>query len=267
MIFGSLNDRSSPYSDDCQKRAPSGDNSVAGSLYAHYTDLVKLQTTMSIKDLPRHLRPREKLIDRGVENLSDPELLAILLRTGNRNVSAIDLSKQILKKSPITKLLNLTYADITKLKGIDAGKACTILAAFELSKRALNKFDNSLPFIDSPQKAVDQLTDIRTKTKEHFVALYLNARNQLIHREIISIGTLNSSLVHPREVFAPALEHKAASIILAHNHPSGDLTKSLEDQHITDRLVEAGKLLGIDILDHLIITKDNFISFKENGFL
>jgi len=222
---------------------------------------------MSIKDLPKHLRPREKLIDRGVENLKDKELLAILLRTGRNGSSALDLGQQILTKTPITKLLDLSYEEIIKMKGIDSGKACTLLASFELTKRALNKFNNALPLIDSPQKAVDQLTDIRTKTKEHFVALYLNARNQLIHREIISIGTLNSSLVHPREVFAPALEHKAASIILAHNHPSGDLSKSAEDQHITDRLIEAGKLLGIDILDHLIITKDNFISFKESSFM
>jgi len=222
---------------------------------------------MSIKDLPKHLRPREKLIDRGVENLKDKELLAILLRTGRNGSSALDMGQQILTKTPITKLLDLSYEEIIKVKGIDSGKACTLLASFELTKRALNKFSNSLPLIDSPQKAVDQLTDIRTKTKEHFVALYLNARNQLIHQEIISIGTLNSSLVHPREVFAPALEHKAASIILAHNHPSGDLSKSAEDQHITDRLIEAGKLLGIDILDHLIVSAENFISMKEKGMI
>jgi len=222
---------------------------------------------MSIKDLPKHLRPREKLIDRGVENLKDQELLAILLRTGRNGISAIELAQQILVKNPITKLLDLTYVEITKIKGIDSGKACTILAAFELSKRALNKFNNSLPLIDSPQKAIDQLTDIRTKTKEHFVALYLNARNQLIHREIISIGTLNSSLVHPREVFAPALEYKAASIILAHNHPSGDLTPSEEDIAITKRLISAGDLLGISLLDHLIVSADNFISFKESSFM
>lgn len=222
---------------------------------------------MSIRDLPKHLRPREKLIDRGVENLKDQELLAILLRTGRNGISAIELAQQILVKNPITKLLDLTYVEITKIKGIDSGKACTILAAFELSKRALNKFNNSLPLIDSPQKAVDQLTDIRTKTKEHFVALYLNARNQLIHKEVISIGTLNSSLVHPREVFAPALEYKAASIILAHNHPSGDLTPSEEDIAITKRLISAGDLLGISLLDHLIVSADNFISFKESSFM
>lgn len=222
---------------------------------------------MSIKDLPKHLRPREKLIDRGVTNLKDKELLAILLRTGRNGSSAIDIASQILTKTPITKLLDLTYDEITKIKGIDSGKACTLLASFELTKRALNKFNNSLPLIDSPQKAVDQLTDIRNKSKEHFVALYLNARNQLIHKEIISIGTLNSSLVHPREVFAPAIEHKAAAIILAHNHPSGSLEKSIEDERITDKLKAAGEILGIDILDHIIVTKENYISLKESNFL
>lgn len=219
----------------------------------------------AISSLPLHLRPREKLLNFGPDNLKDFELIAILLRTGVKGKSALDLAKQILKKHPIATLLNLSASELIQLKGIDRSKACTILAAFELSKRALNKFDNSLPLIDSPQKAVDQLTEFRTKTKEHFICLYLNARNQLIHKEVISIGTLNSSLVHPREVFAPALDHKAAGIILAHNHPSGDLIPSAEDQSITQRLIEAGNLLGITVLDHLIITKDNFVSMKEKG--
>jgi DNA repair protein RadC len=222
---------------------------------------------MNIKDLHKHLRPREKLMEKGVENLKDKELLAILLRTGRNGASAIDIANQILLKSPLSKLLDLSFEELVTIIGIDSGKACTLLASFELTKRALKKYDNSLPLIDSPQKAVDQLTDIRAKQKEYFVCLYLNARNQLIYKETISIGTLNSSLVHPREVFAPAFEHKAASVILAHNHPSGSLEKSSEDQRITDKLISAGQLLGIEVIDHLLVTKENFMSFKEKGWL
>ena len=177
-----------------------------------------------IKDLPKHLRPREKLIEKGPENLSDKELLAILLRTGRQGKSVLDISGQILKKYPKEKLLSITTQELISIKGVGSDKAATILAAFELSKRANKNFANSLPIIDSPQKAVDQLTSIRSKKKEYFVVLYLNARNQLIHQETISIGTLTASLVHPREVFTLALIHHAVTIILAHNHPSNDAT-------------------------------------------
>lgn len=220
-----------------------------------------------IKNLPRHLRPREKLIDKGPENLKDKELLAILLRTGRQGRSALDLSALILKKYPTDKLLTAGLDDLQTICGIGSDKAVTILAAFELAKRATAKFDNTLPIIDSPQKAVDQLTHIRSKAKEYFMCLYLNARNQLIHKETISIGTLDASLVHPREVFAPAITHHATAIILAHNHPSGSLEKSAQDQQVTTRLMQAGELLGIEIIDHLIVTSTDFVSFKENGWL
>jgi DNA repair protein RadC len=221
----------------------------------------------TVKSLPKHLRPREKLIEKGPENLKDTELMAILLRTGREGKSVLDISRALLNKYPLDTLLSVSLDELTRIKGIGPDKAVTILAAFELSKRATKSFDHNLPIIDSPQKAVDQITHIRNKTKEHFVVLYLNARNQLIHQETISVGHLSASLVHPREVFAPALIHHAASLILAHNHPSGDTKPSAEDKHITSKLLSAADLLGIDIHDHLILTQKSFISFKQENLL
>lgn len=221
----------------------------------------------NIKSLPLHLRPREKLVEKGVASLTDKELLAILLRTGRSGKSALDLAHDILTKFPLNQFSNLTLTNLSSLKGIDIGKSATILAAAELITRSLNKSPHKLPIIDSPRAALDQFADIRNHKKEHFVALYLNARNELIHKEIISIGTLTRSLVHPREVFAPALTHSAASVLVAHNHPSGDVVPSDDDLIITKRLCESAELLGIAIFDHLIITHDSSFSLREHGLL
>lgn len=209
-----------------------------------------------IKDLPKHEQPREKLIEKGVENLRDNELMAILLRTGIEGKDVMKVSNEILSKYPKKKLLALKYIELSKIKGIGPGKACLLLAAFELTKRALEVEDNNLPTINNAKDAMAQLQELRTAKKEHFVALYLNARNQLIYKETISIGTLNASLVHPREVFKPAIEHLAASVILAHNHPSGEVEPSKADLELTRKLKEAGRLLDIEVIDHLIITND-----------
>lgn len=222
---------------------------------------------MSLKNLPIFARPREKLLEKGAANLKDYELLAILLRTGVKGKSAIDLAKDILAKNPITKLLDVNAIELKRIKGIDKSKIATLLAAFELTKRATGKLDNTLPIIDSPQKALDQLTEIRNKKKEYFVVLYLNARNQLIHKEVISIGILNASLVHPREVFEPAIKYLATSLILAHNHPSGETEASEDDLLLTRRLADSGKLLGIEVVDHLIVSKDGMLSLKHMGIL
>ena len=214
----------------------------------------------NIKNLPKHEQPREKLIEKGVENLCDSELMAILLRTGVEGKNVIKISEEILNKFPKKKLLSLDFEKLSKIKGIGAGKACLLLSAFELTKRALEVEDNNLPVISSVKDAVAQLQELRTAKKEHFVVLYLNARNNLIHKEIISIGTLNASLAHPREVFKPAIEHLAASIIVAHNHPSGGTEPSEADLELTKRLADAGKLLGIELADHIIITSKEYKS-------
>jgi DNA repair protein RadC len=212
------------------------------------------------KDLPRHAMPREKLIEKGAINLRDQELLAILLGTGRAGKNVLEVSQEILLKYTMKKLLALGYSELAKVKGIGPGKACTILAAFELTKRALEVEDNNLPTISSAKDAVAQLQELRTARKEHFVVLYLNARNQLVLKETISIGTLNANLVHPREVFKPAIDHLASSIIAAHNHPSGGSEPSNADLEMTKRLKEAGKLLGIELIDHIIITYKDFKS-------
>jgi len=222
---------------------------------------------MKIKDLPRVERPREKLIAKGAENLKDSELLAILLRTGRAGKNVIEMSSQILSKSSKKRLLQMTYPDLLKINGINSAKAATLLAAFELSKRALDVDDTNLPTIITAKDAMAQLTDLRNLKKEHFVALYINARNRLIKKDLISVGTLNASLIHPRDVFEPAIAANAAQIIIAHNHPSGDPDPSEDDLVITKKLVESGKILGIEIFDHVIVVKDGFFSFKDKGLI
>ena len=222
---------------------------------------------MKIKDLPKVDRPREKLIAKGADNLKDSELLAILLRSGTTGKNVIEIASQILSKYSKKRLLQMTYDDLSKISGIDSAKATTLLAAFELSKRALEVNDTNLPVINTAKDAAAQLTDMRDLKKEHFVVLYLNAKNQLVHKETISMGTLNANLVHPREVFEPALKHSAAQIIAAHNHPSGDPKPSDDDLDLTKRLTEAGKMMGIEIMDHVIVSKNSYFSFKEEKIL
>ena len=222
---------------------------------------------MKIKDLPKSDRPREKLIAKGADNLKDSELLAILLRTGKAGKNVIEIASQILSKYSKKRLLQMTYDDLSKISGIDSAKATTLLSAFELSKRALEVNDTNLPVINNAKDAVAQLSDMRDLKKEHFMALYLNAKNQLVHKETISMGTLNANLVHPREVFEPALKYSAAQIIAAHNHPSGDPKPSEDDLEVTKRLTEAGKMMGIEIMDHVIVSKNSHFSFKEEKLL
>lgn len=226
------------------------------------------QKNFKIKDLPKADRPREKLISKGPQNLKDEELLAILLRTGREGKSALDLAKEVLRKYSKKRLFKMNYEDLTKIKGISSAKACTILAAAELVKRSLKIQEETLPIIHSTKDVLAQAVYLRQKTREHLMTIYLNARNEMIwKKESTFIGTLNASLVHPREIFAEALRQNAAAVILVHNHPSGDPEPSEDDLLITKRIVEAGKIMGIDVLDHVIITKNKIFSFKENKLL
>ena len=222
---------------------------------------------MKIKDLPKSDRPREKLVAKGAENLKDSELLAILLRTGKAGKNVIEIASQILTKHSKKRLLQMTYQDLVKISGIDSAKATTLLAAFELSKRTLEVNDTNLPTINNVKDAVAQLADLRDLKKEHLVALYINARNKLIHRDLVSVGTLNANLVHPREVFEPAIARASAQVIVAHNHPSGDPEPSEDDLVITKKLVDSGKLLDIELIDHIIITKTGYLSFKDKKLI
>ena len=217
---------------------------------------------MRVKDLFPIDRPQEKLLRYGVEKLTSSELLAIILGSGTKDLNAIDLSKKILEKFTDRKLHRITLFDLQSFRGIGKTKACRIIAAFELGKRFINRKKTS--FIMRPKDVWNELADIRGSKKEHFVVFYLDIRNQIIQKEIISICILNTSLVHPRELFEPAIKHLAAQILISHNHPSGDCSPSDEDLELTKRLVEAGKILGIEIIDHVIVSSLKFYSFKEH---
>jgi len=215
--------------------------------------------------LPKVERPREKLIKYGPGKLSNSELLAILLHSGKKGENAVELANKILKRFGADKLPHLTFGELKSYPGLGPAKACEIIACFELGKRLL-KGKKARVYL-KPKEVWKELKNIRDNKKEHFVIFYLDSRNQEIKREIISIGSLNTSLVHPREVFEPAVRNLAAQIILAHNHPSGDPEPSEDDITITKRLVEAGKIMGIEVVDHIIVVKNGFLSFKEKGLL
>ncbi len=219
---------------------------------------------VKIKDLPKVDRPREKLIQYGPEKLSNSELLAILLRFGPKGTNVLKLSQKILNQFK-NKLSDLKYGDLQNIHGLGPAKACEIIACFELGKRLLK--DKKCQLILSPKTVWDELKDVRCQKKEHFVIFYLDTRNQEIEREIISIGSLNANLVHPREVFEPAIKHTAAQILIAHNHPSGNTDPSEEDIEITKKLVEAGKILGIEIIDHVVVSSESYYSFKEKKLI
>lgn len=218
-----------------------------------------------IKDLPKIERPREKLMQYGPDRLSNSELLAVILRSGKKGENVIDLSNKILKKFKGENLPAISFSELRSFSGLGPAKACEIIACFELGKRLLKGKAAGLYL--KPEEVYRELRDLRDRKKEHFVILFLDSRNQEIKREIISVGSLNANLVHPREVFEPAVKNLAAQVILVHNHPSGDPEPSEEDLDINKRLVEAGKILGIEVIDHIIIAKDRFISFKEKGIM
>lgn len=222
---------------------------------------------ITIREMPKVERPREKLIEKGPENLKDEELLAILLRTGTKEKNVLELAKEVLRKFSKKKILRLKYEDLIKIKGIDSAKAGTILAAVELVKRALKIGEETLPKIESIRDVVSQFSYLREKEREHLAALYLNARNEVIFKKHLFVGTLDANIAHPREVFKYALTQNAASIILVHNHPSGDPEPSKADLEITKRILEAGKIMGIDVLDHIIISKTKIFSFKEKKLI
>lgn len=218
---------------------------------------------MKLKDLPKIDRPREKLIHYGPEKLSNSELLAILLRTGSKGINAVELSNKILKKFSNNGLTKASLKELKNTFGLGTAKACEIVACFELGKRLLK--DKKAGLYLSPEEVWQELKDIRNHKKEHFVIFYLDTRNQEIAREVISVGSLNANLVHPREVFEPAVRNLAAQIIVAHNHPSGDPDPSEEDIKITKKLAEVGKILGIDVIDHIIVTKEDFFSMSKGN--
>ena len=228
---------------------------------------MEVKTKKTIKDLPEFERPREKLAKKGARALKKEELLAVLLRTGLKGKNALEVANDILVKYGDKKLLDASYEELRNMRGVGPTKAIQILAAIELGSRLFKEKSEKEIYINSPEDIAKELSHIKENKKENFVVLYLDARNKLIYKETVSIGSLNANLVHPREVFEPAVRHLAAQIILAHNHPSGDPEPSEDDLEITKRLTESGKILGIEVVDHIIITKTGFLSFKEKNLI
>ncbi|WP_143083211.1 RadC family protein [Alteribacillus iranensis] len=222
-----------------------------------------------IKDMPVSERPREKMAKEGPERLSNQELLAILLRTGTRSESVLQLAQRVLYHFDGIRLLqSATLEELKGIKGIGQAKAIELQAALELCKRIYTFQEESRYVVRSPEDVADYvMDDMRFLTQEHFVVLCLNTKNEIIHRHTLFIGSLNSSIVHPRELFKEALRRSAASVICLHNHPSGDPTPSQEDIDVTKRLTECGKILGVDVLDHVIIGDRKFLSLKEKGYM
>ncbi len=220
---------------------------------------------MKIKDLPKVDRPREKLEKYGPERLSDSELLAILLRTGSEGINVVELSGKILRKFSGAGLAKASVKELKNTFGLGSAKASEIVACFELGRRHLQNKKSIL--LLSPQDVWNELKDIRDNKKEHFVIFFLDSRNQEIKREVVSVGSLNTNLVHPREVFEPAVRHLAAQVIIAHNHPSEDPEPSEEDLATTKQLTEAGLILGIEVIDHIIVTRNSYFSFKDGNLI
>ena len=210
---------------------------------------------VKISDRRKDLRPREKMQTRGAASLSDYELLMAMIGSGSAEADVTKIARDVLKLIK-EKASELVLDDLLSVKGLGLAKATPIMAGFELWRRQYEVSEH--PIVDDTEKAAEQLADLRDKKQEYFVCLTLDGANRLISKRVISIGTLTSSLVHPREVFAEAITDRAASIIVAHNHPSGNLQPSQADRDVTDRLREAGELLGVTLLDHVIVTKDGF---------
>lgn len=219
---------------------------------------------MKIKDLPKEERPRERLINYGVESISNEELLAIILKTGTKNKSVKELASEILSRiDSLNKLEMVNINTLNDINGLGPVKIVELIAAIELGKRIFLKVEsNKKSNYSDPDKIYIENRYLFTgKKQEYFYCLYLDSKNNLIERKLLFMGTINRSIVHPREIFKEAYLSSASKIICMHNHPSGDLTPSMEDIRLTKSLIEIGKLQGIALVDHLIIADDGYYSF------
>ena len=228
-----------------------------------------MSSELMIREMADFDKPRERLLYYGADKLTNQELLAILIATGNKNESSISLAAKVLKELPsIRELRDITYEELTTIKGIGKVKAITILAFIELAVRMHSHSREETHYIRSPEDVSNILMEkIRYYNQEHFIVLYLTTKNMVIEEKTIFIGSLNSSLVHPREIFREAVKRSAAAFICVHNHPSGDPTPSKEDIEVTKRLKECGDLIGVDFLDHIIIGDGRFVSLKEMAYI
>ncbi|MCU5746065.1 DNA repair protein RadC [Staphylococcus sp. SQ8-PEA] len=224
---------------------------------------------MKINELAMTEKPRERLINDGAHQLSNTELLAILINTGRKGYSSLDIAAQLLKSCKnLKELKHLSILELTQVKGVGISKAVTLKAAVELGERIHSSKSERKFQISSPKDVAQYaMSTMQHLTQEHFIVLFLDAKNRVLHQKTIFIGTLTASIVHPREIFSEAIRWASHSIIVMHNHPSGDASPSEEDIRTTKRLISCGSILGIDVLDHVIIGEDNYISLREEELL
>jgi DNA repair protein RadC len=220
---------------------------------------------LTIRDLPLEQKPREKLLSLGPEALNVKELLAVVLNTGTKREDLMSMTDRIIRGYGDNSILSERNPDkLSKNLHIPIVKACQIVALGEMGRRFYERHTSGFTTIRNAKDVYEYLQDMRNLPKEHLRGLYLNGHNRIIKDEVISIGTINANMIHPREVFRPAIEHNAVALIIAHNHPSGEAKPSDEDINITRELIRAGKILGINLLDHIIITKDTFVSLNDS---
>jgi DNA repair protein RadC len=224
---------------------------------------------LTIKELPEEERPREKLIHHGASSLSDAELVAIILSEGTRSETALQIAQRILKETGNLKTLSeMSVKELSRFSGVGPARATRLKAALELARRYKDQLLEPKPRFSSSQMVFAYFgPQFRGKSQEEFWAISLDAKNKMVSSIQITKGTLLGSLVHPREIFEIAIRNKAAGIIVLHNHPSGDPHPSVEDRKATGQVAEAGKILGIPLLDHVIIGNDGYFSFKDSGLL
>ena len=214
---------------------------------------------MKIKELTKNLQPRERLQEHGVQALNDAELLAIVLRSGCKGENIVEVCNRLLSKYGLEKLPDLSLVELQTINGIGPAKAMQVLALLEFSKRQTRARNKNIRVIQTSEDVFKIFsTELRDKTKEHLYVLMLDSKNNILRQTLISVGTLNESVVHVREVFRDAIKENACSIVLVHNHPSGDPEPSEEDREVTERIKAAGRLVGIELIDHVIIGKDAY---------
>ena len=218
---------------------------------------------MKIKEMPLQNRPRERLLKKGPEALSDSEILAVILRTGIVGENAIEMSNRLIAEYGLDKLFDCSLKELQKIKGIGPAKAMQILSMAELGKR-YSQSKNPITKINDAKDVFNYFHErLKDKKEENFYILMLNTQNNIIGEQLISKGILDASIIHPREIFKPAIKNSASKIILVHNHPSGDPNPSAEDEEIAKRLIKNGEELGIKVLDNVIIGNEKFWSCKE----
>ena len=218
-----------------------------------------------IKDIPKDERPRERLKEVGVENITNIELLSIILKTGTKNKNVKDLAIDILKEYDIEKLKDISINDLTKIKGIGEVKAIELISAIELGKRILLKEPKVLEKLENPKEIWESSRYLLSnKKQEYFYCLYFDNKQRLIERKLLFMGTINRSVTHMREIFKEAYKVSATSIVCLHNHPSNDVTPSSEDIKFTRNLIKTGEVQGIPVVDHIIIGDDTYYSFYEH---